>query len=82
MGADLVGATSEFEQARGPVPEAWLTRYDRLVKTQGLPAVVPLHGQKCGGCHLKVSNGVETLARIGGDIVTCDNCGRILYFEP
>lgn len=79
---DLSGATAEFEQARGPVAPAWLPRYDLLVKNVGLPVVVALHGQKCGGCHLKVSNGVETQARIGGDVATCDNCGRIVYFEP
>lgn len=78
---DLVQATAEFEAARGPVLPAWLLRYDRLVKTVGLPVVVALHGQKCGGCHLKVSNGVETQARIGGEIVVCDNCGRILFFQ-
>lgn len=80
--ADLGSATEEFQKARSPVPEGWLPRYDRLVKTAGLPVVVALHGQKCGGCHLKVSNGVETQVRIGGDIVACDNCGRILYYEP
>jgi len=79
---ELSGATAEFEQARQPVAPSWLPRYDLLVKTVGLPVVVALHGQKCGGCHLKVSNGVETQARIGGDIATCDNCGRIVYFEP
>lgn len=78
---ELVGATAEFEAARTPISPAWLPRYDRLAKSVGLPVVVPLQGQKCGGCHLKVSNGVETQARIGGDIAACDNCGRILYFQ-
>jgi uncharacterized protein len=80
---DLAKATAEFEAARAPVSPAWLPRYDRLAKTVGLPVVVALQGQKCGGCHLKVSNGVETQARIGsGDIAACDNCGRILFFQP
>jgi len=78
---DLVAATTEFDAARATVAPAWLPRYDRLAKTVGLPVVVALQGQKCGGCHLKVSNGVETQARIGGDIAACDNCGRILYFQ-
>lgn len=79
--ADLVGATAEFEAARSPVTPAWLPRYDRLVKTVGLPVVVALHDHKCGGCHLKVSNGVETEARKGSEIVACDNCGRIIFFQ-
>lgn len=78
---DLAAAAAEVDQARPKVPAGWLPRYDRLAKSVGLPAVVALQGQKCGGCHLKVSNGVETQARIGGDMAVCDNCGRILYFQ-
>ena len=78
---DLAGALAEVDKARAATPAELLPRYDRLAKTTGLPAVVALHGGKCGGCHLKVSNGVETEARKGTEIVTCDNCGRILYFE-
>ena len=79
--ADLAGALAEVEKARGAAQPELLPRYDRLAKTAGLPVVVALHAGKCGGCHLKVSNGVETEARKGAEIVTCDNCGRILYFE-
>lgn len=80
--ADLAGAQEEVGKARSTVQAELLPRYDRLAKTAGLPVVVALQGGKCGGCHLKVSNGVETEARKGTEIVTCDNCGRVLYFEP
>lgn len=80
--AQLADATAEVEKARNPAPADWLPRYDRLVKSVGLPVVVALHDHKCGGCHLRVSAGVETEARKGAEIVTCDNCGRILFFEP
>ena len=79
--ADLADAVGEVEKARAASQPELLPRYDRLVKTAGLPVVVALHAGKCGGCHLKVSNGVETEARKGTEIVTCDNCGRILYFQ-
>jgi len=78
---DLAAALAEVDKARAATPAELVPRYDRLAKSAGLPAVVVLHGGKCGGCHLKVSNGVETEARKGTEIVTCDNCGRILYFE-
>jgi hypothetical protein len=58
-----------------------LPRYDRLAKSLGLPVVVPLHEHKCGGCHLKVSSGIEAEARKRTEIVACDNCSRIIYFE-
>ncbi|MBE2213852.1 MAG: hypothetical protein IAE82_08270 [Opitutaceae bacterium] len=78
---DLAGAVAEVDKARSAVQAELLPRYDRLAKTAGLPVVVALHAGKCGGCHLKVSNGVETEARKGSEIVCCDNCGRILYFQ-
>ena len=51
-----------------------------------MPAVVVISGGKCGGCHLKVSSEVESAAR--GKTVdplaplpTCDQCGRIVYWD-
>lgn len=78
---ELAGAITEVDKARAATQADLLPRYDRLSKSAGLPVVVALHAGKCGGCHLKVSNGVETEARKGTEIVTCDNCGRILYFQ-
>jgi len=43
--------------------------------------VVPLQGQKCGGCHLKISSGIDTEVRKNGELMTCDQCGRILFWE-
>jgi len=41
---------------------------------------------KCGGCHLKVSSEVESAARgktidPTAALPTCDQCGRIVYWE-
>jgi hypothetical protein len=79
--ADLDGARAEVDAARGGVPADLLPRYDGLVRNAGLPVVVPLRENKCGGCHLKVSAGVASEARVGNEIVACDNCSRILIFE-
>ena len=78
---ELSGANADVEKARSACAPELLPRYERLAKSAGLPVVVALHAGKCGGCHLKVSNGVETEARKGAEIVTCDNCGRILFFQ-
>lgn len=81
VGGEIEGAQAEVDQARSGVSESLLRRYDQLSKTLGLPVVVPLIDQKCGGCHLRVSGGVDTEARKGADIVSCDNCTRIIYVE-
>jgi predicted nucleic acid-binding Zn-ribbon protein len=79
--ADLAAVQGELAKAREDVPPPALEAYVRIAKRMPLPVVVPLREQKCAGCHLKVSNGVETDARAGGKIVYCDNCSRIVYRE-
>jgi predicted nucleic acid-binding Zn-ribbon protein len=83
LAAELKAAQAEVAAARGPAADGWLRAYDRMA-ARGLPAVVPIRGSKCGGCHLKVSSEVESAARGKGDQnqpVTCDQCGRIVYWE-
>lgn len=79
--ADLAALQGELEKARGEVPPPALEAYTRIAKRVPLPVCVPLREQKCCGCHLKVSNGVETDARVGGKLAYCDNCGRIVFRE-
>lgn len=80
---ELKTAKTEVERARAEVAVPMIRAYDRL--TNKMPAVVPLRGSKCGGCHLKVSSEVESAARAlsrgGTDIPACDQCGRIVYWE-
>ncbi len=81
--AELKGAQAEVLTARGPLAEPELKLYDRIA-TKGLPACVPIRGGKCGGCHLKVSSEVESAARgktSDGKLATCDQCGRLVYWE-
>jgi uncharacterized protein len=83
--AELATAQAEVASARGPVGEPRLKVYDRIA-VRNMPAVVAVSGGKCGGCHLKVSSEVESAARGKGadgnaPLPTCDQCGRIVYWE-
>jgi len=69
--------------ARTPIPEAALQAYDRAAARR-MPAVVPIRGGKCGGCHLKVSSEVESAARgktADTEFALCDQCGQMVYWE-
>jgi predicted nucleic acid-binding Zn-ribbon protein len=83
LGAELKTAQADLATARAPVAAAHLKIYDR-VAARNMPAVVAIHGAKCGGCHLKISSEVESASR-GKDpnaqLATCDQCGRIVYWE-
>jgi uncharacterized protein len=59
-------------------PEA-LDLYNRLKSACGW-AVARVEGGKCEGCHIALPTGQWQKAR-SGEIVQCNNCGRILYLE-
>ncbi|MEO6245501.1 MAG: hypothetical protein ABIQ12_08700 [Opitutaceae bacterium] len=85
LAAELTAAQGELAAAREPVDAIKLRLYDR-VAVRNMPAVVSIHGDKCGGCHLKVSSEVVSGARGKGtdplvQLPTCDQCGRIVYWE-
>jgi uncharacterized protein len=78
---ELEEARVVLAAARQPVEEPALRLYDRVAQ-RSFPAVVPMHQNKCGGCHLKVSGEVESAARARDPKpVTCDQCGRIVWFD-
>ncbi len=85
LAAELKTVQSDVAAARTPVTAPHLKIYDR-VAARNMPAVVAIHGGKCGGCHLKISSEVESAARgkgvdVAGQLATCDQCGRIVYWE-
>ena len=85
LAAELKTARAEVAAAREPISETNRRLYDRIA-ARNMPAIVPVNGAKCGGCHLKISSEVESAARgkgvdIAGQLAVCDQCGRIVYWE-
>lgn len=85
LAAELKAVQAEVATARTPVAPTHLRIYDR-VAARNMPAVVAIHGLNCGGCHLKISSEVESAVRGKGvdptvALPTCDQCGRIVYWE-
>jgi hypothetical protein len=78
--AELIEARSALEAARVLLDPPSLRLYDRIARN-GQPVCVPIHDGKCGGCHLKVSGEADSIARKGDQLATCDQCGRIVWWE-
>jgi predicted nucleic acid-binding Zn-ribbon protein len=55
-------------------------RYDRLVKNKGENVVVGVQHGVCGGCHMKLPPQLLVSCQAQQELVTCSNCGRILYY--
>ena len=61
------------------VDEALLNRFERLFASKGDAAVVALEHEVCTGCHMKITTQTAVRVKAGKEIVSCEQCGRILY---
>jgi hypothetical protein len=79
---ELAGARDEIERLESAIPPRDRAEFHRLVdKKHGL-AVVLVIGGSCSACHVKVRPAAMQQLKQGRDIVYCDTCKRILYYEP
>ncbi len=72
--------SKERSELAGKIDEDLLGRFERLFKSKGDAAVVAIEHGVCTGCHMKVTTATAAQVRAGKEIVSCENCGRILYF--
>ena len=81
MGFKLDGF-EELQQARNNLAKRikpqLLNRYERVSKSYGR-AVVPVTGNLCLGCFVTLPTSYPSL-KTKESFLTCENCGRILYF--
>jgi predicted nucleic acid-binding Zn-ribbon protein len=71
--------TKERAEIAAKIDEDLLGRFERLFKSKGDAVVVALEHEVCTGCHMKVTTQTAHRAKAGKEIVSCENCGRILY---
>jgi len=71
--------TRERADLEGKIDEDLLGLFEGLFKSKGDAAVVAIEHGVCTGCHMKVTSATAASARAGKEIVSCENCGRILY---
>ena len=79
--AELTELEADREQLKGAVDPGALNRYERLIKLKGGNVVVGIQHGVCGGCHMRFPTQVLFTCQAGREIVTCPNCGRILYYS-
>ena len=72
--------TATRAQLASAVDDTTRSRYERIFKSKGENVVVGVEHSACGGCHMKLPTQIVTSCRAQAELVTCPNCGRILYF--
>ena len=54
--------------------------YERLLDTKEGRVIVGIDHGSCGGCHMKLQTQEIVDAKSGREMVTCTNCGRLIYY--
>ena len=77
---ELAELKSNREELATAVDPTVRGRYERLMKSKGENVVVGVQHGVCGGCHMKLPAQILVACQANQEVVSCTNCGRILYF--
>jgi predicted nucleic acid-binding Zn-ribbon protein len=79
----LEAQKQEFETERetlaSKIDADLLDQFERMFNSKGDAAIVAVEHGVCTGCHMKVTTATAARVKAGKEIVSCEQCGRILY---
>jgi predicted nucleic acid-binding Zn-ribbon protein len=79
----LVTARTERDRLFGNLPKALSALYARIsARIRDGIAVAEARNRSCTACFMSLRPQVMSEIRRGAEVITCDNCGRILYYVP
>jgi predicted nucleic acid-binding Zn-ribbon protein len=77
----LAGAREEIAKLEAEIPPRDRAEFHRLIdKKHGLAVALVVHGS-CSACHVKVRPAAMQSLKQGREIIYCDSCKRILYYD-
>ena len=77
--ARLQELSKERKELAEKMDEDVLDQFERLFVSKGDSAIVAVEHGVCTGCHMKLTIATIKAAEAGKEIVSCEQCGRILY---
>ncbi|HSD45431.1 MAG TPA: C4-type zinc ribbon domain-containing protein [Pyrinomonadaceae bacterium] len=79
----LTVSRRDREQVFANLPKAISTMYSRIsARIRDGVAVAEARNRSCTACFMSLRPQVMAEIRRGEEIITCDNCGRILFYAP
>ncbi len=77
---ELAEVEANRNELAAGVDDGARSRYERLMKQKGSSVIVGIQHGVCGGCHMQLNRQVVVSCQADQEVVTCPNCGRILYY--
>ena len=83
IGERLANARKERDEVFANLPKQMSGMYTRIkTRIRDGVAVAEARNRSCTACFMSLRPQVMAEIRRGEEVLTCDNCGRILYFVP
>lgn len=80
---ELDEARAERERLMKDLPKPVAAMFNRIsARIRDGVAVARAHNGACTACFMALRPQVMADVRRGNEVITCDNCNRILYYEP
>jgi predicted nucleic acid-binding Zn-ribbon protein len=76
--AEVARIRGELEAVEQELAIDLQEKYERVVRHKGADGMAAVDGRSCGGCHQQITT-QQFSELLAGRIVTCRNCGRLLY---
>ncbi len=80
--AELARLGDQRTMQRSKIEPRALAVYDQLLKGRRGIAVARMEGEICVACHVRLRPHIAQVVRRNDEIVQCESCQRILYYEP
>jgi predicted nucleic acid-binding Zn-ribbon protein len=78
---ELATAEEEIRNLDAAIAPRERAEFHRLLDKKGGLAVVRVVDKSCSACHVKIRPAALQVLKAGGELVYCDNCKRILYYD-
>jgi predicted nucleic acid-binding Zn-ribbon protein len=79
---ELVSARAEIRDIESALSPRELSEFRRLLEKKDGLAIARVVDGACSACHMKVRPHALQILKVGLEMIPCDRCKRILYWEP
>jgi predicted nucleic acid-binding Zn-ribbon protein len=78
---ELTSAQEEISRLEAGMHPRDRIEFSRLLEKKGGQAIVLVAGVSCSACHVKIRPAALQALKAGREIIYCDSCKRILYWD-
>ncbi|MCA1581006.1 MAG: C4-type zinc ribbon domain-containing protein [Acidobacteria bacterium] len=78
---ELAAAATEIQEIERQMPPKDRAEFHRLIEKKGGVAIARVSAGSCSACHVKIRPAAMQILKNGKEIVYCDSCKRILYWD-